>query len=183
MTQGRLLTGGEFWDVLTGFDHTLTRLELQDRYTEASEAELLAAWTAGDPFPATEVPGLRDWYDNVSAHVAAGGRVERVRVQQDPPTSYQQFERWLDRWNLESGEVMRYLTRERAFEIGLLPAAGNEDWWLADSARLVIMRFDSEGHRIENELVTDPVTVLQACKWRDLAVHHSVRVHHSDVAA
>ena len=41
----------------------------------------------------------------------------------------------------------------------MLPAAGVEDWWLLDSARLIVMRFDREGHRIENELVTDPVTV------------------------
>ena len=78
---------------------------------------------------------------------------------------------------------MRYLTRDRAHEIGLLPAAGDQDWWLLDSAQLIVMRFDREGHRIENKLVTDPATVLQACKWRDLAVHHSVQARLSDVAA
>jgi len=46
-----------------------------------------------------------------------------------------------------------------------------------------VMRFDGAGHRIANELTTDPETVLQACKWRDLAVHHSVQAQFSDVAA
>jgi hypothetical protein len=46
-----------------------------------------------------------------------------------------------------------------------------------------VMRFDGTGHRIANELITDPETVLQACMWRDLAVHHSVQHHLSDVAA
>ncbi len=183
MSEARLLTDGEFGQALRSFEHTAFRLELQDAYTEPSEAALLAAFLSDDPFPATEVPELRDWYENVAAHVRDGKRVERVRVQQEPPTSYQRFERWLDQWNLREGEIMRYLTRDRAHEIGLLPAAGDQDWWLLDSAQLIVMRFDREGHRIENKLVTDPATVLQACKWRDLAVHHSVQARLSDVAA
>lgn len=183
MNEARSLTGDEFGRAVRSFEHTAFRLELQAAYAEPSEAALLAAFLSGDPFPATEVPELRDWYENVAAHVRDGKRVERVRVQQEPPTGYQQFERWLDQWNLRVGEIMRYLTRERAYEIGLLPAAGDRDWWLLDSARLIVMRFDREGHRIENELVTDPAAVLQACKWRDLAVHYSVQAHLSNVAA
>lgn len=183
MNSTHLLTDEEFAQSLCGFEHSAFRLELQDAYTEPSEAELFAAFLTGNPFPATEVPELRDWYENVAAHVRDGQRVERVRVQQEPPTSYQRFERWLDRWNLEAGEIMRYMTRERAHEIRLLPAAGDQDWWLLDSAQLIVMQFDGEGHRIRNELVAEPVTVLQACKWRDLAVHHSVQADLSDVAA
>jgi hypothetical protein len=78
---------------------------------------------------------------------------------------------------------MRYLTRQRAHEIGLLPAAGNTDWWLLDSSRLIAMHFDDEGHRIKNELITDPAVVIQACMWRDLAVHHSVLNQDQDVSA
>lgn len=183
MSSRRLLTEEEFGQALRSFEHTAFRLELQDAYTEPCEAELFSAFVAGDPFPATNVPQLRDWYANVAARVREGKRVERVRVQQEPPTAYQRFERWLDQWNLRSGEIMRYLTRERANGVGLLPAAGDCDWWLLDSGRLITMRFDCEGHRIENELVTEPGIVLQACKWRDLAVHHSVQAHLTDVAA
>lgn len=88
-----------------------------------------------------------------------------------PPTDYQRWERWIGRWNVEAGEKMHYLTRAKAYEIGLLPAAGDVDWWLLDSSRLIMMWFDEVGHRISNELVTDPATVVQACAWRDLAVH------------
>jgi hypothetical protein len=109
--------------------------------------------------------------------------MERVRVQEDPPTGYQRFERWLDQWNIPAGETMRYMTRQRAHEVGLLPAAGHDDWWLLDSDRLIVMRFAPGGRRVANELVTDPETVLQACKWRDLAVHHATQAHLSDVAA
>lgn len=178
-----LLSEAEFLEAVLSFEHTAFRLELQCSYAEPHEAPQFAAFLRGDPQPGPDDAELRDWYKSVAEHVARGGRMERVRVQEDPPTDYQRFERWLDQWNIEAGEVMRYMTRERAYEVGLLPAAGNADWWLIDSARLIVMRFDDAGHRIANELITDPETVLQACMWRDLAVHHSVQHHLSDVAA
>ena len=178
-----LLSEAEFFEALLSFEHTAFRLELQRSYAEPHEAPQLAAFLQGDPRPGPDDPALRDWYKSVAEHVTQGGRMERVRVQDDPPTDYQRFERWLDQWNIAAGEVMRYMTRERAHEVGLLPAAGNTDWWLLDSSRLILMRFDGAGRRVANELVTDPATVLQACKWRDLAVHHSVQHHLSDAAA
>lgn len=180
MNEGRALTATEFGEVIHEFDHTAFRLELQDTYLEAEEAALLAAFLRGAPKPPIEI--YKGWYERVAEHVQAGKRIERVRVQQDPPTDYQRFERWLDRWNIEAGENMRYLTRERAHDIGLLPAVGRDDWWLLDSSKLIVMRFDEQGHRIHNELVTDPTVVVQACKWRDLAVHHSAVAHSHGVA-
>jgi len=178
-----LLTDAQFLDTVLGFEHTAFRLELQRSYAEPHEAPQFAAFLRGEPQPGPNDPDLRYWYERIAEHVGQGGRIERVRVQEDPPTDYQRFERWLDQWNIPAGEIMRYMTRRRAHEVGLLPAAGDTDWWLVDSARLIVMQFDSAGHRIANELVTDPETVLQACKWRDLAVHHSVQAHLSDVAA
>lgn len=173
----------EFLDVLHDFEHTAFRLELQRSYAEPEEDNLYAAFLRGDAPAPTTVPELAEWYDRIASHVATGKRIERVRVQEDPPTDYQRFERWLDRWNVEAGEVMQYLTRARAYEIGLLPAAGTTDWWLLDSARLLVMRFDENGRRTRNELITDAASVVQACMWRDLAVHHSARVSDPCVAA
>lgn len=183
MREPSTLTDEQFREVLHQFEHTAFRLELQRTYLEPSETELFAAFLRGEPEPPTSVDQLRGWYAQVAAHVQMGKRIERVRVQQDPPTDYQRFERWLDQWNRHAGETMRYLTWQRAHEIGLLPAAGNTDWWLLDSAQLIVMHFDGEGHRIRNELITDPAVVIQACKWRDLAVHHSVRANTPVVAA
>jgi hypothetical protein len=180
----RRLSEEQFGEALGSFAHTAFRLELQPAYAEPCEAGLLAAFYRGErPDPVAAVPELRDWYRQVADQAAEGKRVERVRVQEDPPTPYQAFERWLDQWNIPAGETMRYLTREQASVTGLLPAAGSDDWWLLDSSRLIVMRFDREGHRISNLLVTDPETVLKACAWRDLAIHHSVRAQLSDVAA
>lgn len=129
------------------------------------------------------MPELLEWFERVAEHTRQGKRVERVRVHDVPPTDYQRFERWLEAWNITAGETMRYLTRQRAHEIGLLPAAGDTDWWLLDSSKLVVMRFEDDGRRVENELITDPAVVVQACRWRDLAVHHSTRAEHPGVAA
>lgn len=167
------LTATGFVEAVHSFEHTAFRLELQRAYRETGELETVARFLSGDPEPPTEVEGLRLWFEQVTQHTNAGKRIERVRVQEDPPTDYQRWERWIDAWNIEAGETMRYLTRHRAFEIGLLPAAGNVDWWLLDSNRLILMHFDEHGNRIHNELETDPKIVVQACTWRDLAVHHS----------
>lgn len=179
----RVLANAQFGEALHRFEHTAFRLELQDAYLEPEEAGIFEAWRRGEsPLPEA-VPELHSWYTQVADHARQGRRIERVRVQQDPPTEYQKFERYLDRWNQQAGEEMRYLTRERAHEIGLLPRAGATDWWLLDSSRLIAMYFDDEGHRIKNELITDPQVVIQACEMKDLAVHYSVRLDSRDGAA
>jgi hypothetical protein len=180
---GVTLTDPDFADLLRGFEHTAFRLELQPAYAEPEEAATLARFLADDPEPPTAVPGLRSWFEQVAEQTMQGKRVERVRVHEDPPTDYQRWERWIGRWNTEAGERISYLTRKRAHQIGLLPAVGDRDWWLLDSRQLIIMTFDSEGHRIHDELVTDPAIVVQACAWRDLAVHHSVPDKVRDAAA
>ncbi len=167
------LSEPEFYAALAAFDHTAFRLELQPEYREPDEQDTVAKFLAGDPEPPTEVASLQAWFDRVTAHTDLGKRVERVRVHDKPPTDYQRWERWIDSWNIAAGETIRYMTRERAHEVGLLPAAGDRDWWLLDSNRLIVMEFDEVGHRIHNELITDPVLVVQACAWRDLAVHYS----------
>jgi hypothetical protein len=169
----QLLTEAEWAEQLRTFDHTAFRFESQPVYAEAEEADTVQRFLAGDPEPPTEVRELRAWFDQVADLVAQGRRIERVRVHDDPPTPYQRWVRWIDRWNTAAGEVIRYITRADAHGAGLGPALTNVDWWLMDSQRLIVMRFDAAGRRVENELVTDPERVAQACTWRDLAAHHS----------
>jgi hypothetical protein len=106
--------------------------------------------------------------------VRLGRRLERVRVHDNPPTDYQRWERWAGRWNIEAGELIRYMERATAHDVGLLPAAGDTDWWLLDDSNVILMRFDKAGNRIHTELTDDPRIVAQASKWWDLAVRHSV---------
>lgn len=168
-----VLSDAEFGEALATFEHTAFRLELQRVYREPSETEILKRYQQGDREYHLEVPEFQAWWATLREHTAAGRRVERVRVQEEPPTWYQGWERWIGRWNTAAGEHTRYMTRAKAHEIGLLPAAGDQDWWLLDSNRIIVMTFDVEGHRLSSELVTNPTIVVQACAWRDLAVHHS----------
>lgn len=170
----RTLTEAEWARAITDFEHTAFRLELQPRYDEPGEAEAVQRFVGGDRSLPVDDPEEQAWLAYVEDRTSQGQRIERVRVVEDPPTDYQRWLRWVSQLTVAAGEAQRYLTRARAHEIGLLPAAGTEDWWLLDSCRLVVMRFDSHGRRIENELVTDPARVVRACAWRDLAVHHSV---------
>jgi len=170
---GTLLNETEFGRLLADIEQAAFRLELQPQFHEPCELATVARFTAGNRQPPTEVPELAAWFDLVRSLTAAGRRIERVRVHEDPPTDYQRWERWIGAWNIAAGETLRYLTRAQAHEIGLLPAAGNNDWWLLDNATLIVMTFDSEGRRLASELVDDPAAVAQARTWRDLAVHHS----------
>lgn len=168
-----MLTDAEWAEQLRMFDRTAFRFECQPVYAEAEEADTVRRFLAGNPQPPTEVPELRVWFEQVAGLVAGGRRIERVRVHDEPPTPYQRWLQWIDQWNTEAGEVIRYMTRARAHAAGLGPALTNIDWWLMDDQRLILMRFDTNGRRVENELVTDPERVAQGCTWWDLAVHHA----------
>lgn len=167
------LTDEQFARLFTEFEHTAFRLELQPVYLEPTERETFERFLAGHPQEPTEVPELRGWFELIRELTAHGKRIERVRVQSDPPTDYQRWERWIGGWNIDAGETLRYMTPAKAVEVGLLPAVGNVDWWLFDSCRLVQMHFDDEGHRIKSVVTTDAELVVRACAWRDLAVHYS----------
>jgi hypothetical protein len=167
------LSEADFAAALATFEHTAFRLELQPAYQEPSERDTVRRFVSGQPQPPTEVDGLRAWFDQVSDQTRRGRRIERVRVHDEPPTDYQRWERWIGRWNVAAGEEIRYLARGRAHIIGLLPAAGVLDWWLVDDARLIVMRFDQIGQRVETWLDDDPDTVNQARTWWDLAVRYS----------
>lgn len=168
------LTDAEFGEQVLAIERSAFRLELQRQYLEPVEAETLAKFTAGAPQDPTELGFMRVWFDRIRRLSSEGKRIERVRVHDEPPTTYQRWERWIGAWNIAAGERMHYLTRTRAHEVGLLPAAGATDWWLLDGNRLIVMHFDDSGRRTNTELTTDPTAVQQACAWWDLAVRHGV---------
>lgn len=171
----RSLTSDEFAAALRSFRYTAFRLEIQPTYLIPEEQALLARFRAGEQVSPTEVPGLRQWFEQVAEQTRQGKRIERVRITDDPPTDYQRLARWCDRWNIEAGEVIRYLSRQQAHELGLLPTAGPHDWWLFDSHQLMTIIFDDDGRLTEANMTDDPARVVQAAMWRDLAIHHSLR--------
>lgn len=172
-----LLTDEAFLEHLRSFRRTAHRLELQPEYREPYEADTLAAFLAGQPQDPREVPVLRDWFNEVAALTAQGRRIARVRVHEDPPTPYQQWERWIGHWNTEAGETIHYLTRQQATLAHLLPAAGTEDWWLLDDERLLTAEHDDEHRTLGWTLITDQDRVDRARAWWDLAVRAASENH------
>ena len=136
------LTGDDFNDLFRYFTRTAVRLETQPVYTVAEERESVAEFLAGEPRPVTEFGFYATWLAKIRAATAAGKRVERVRVLDEPPTDYQRWEVWSGRFNAAAGETIRYLSRARAVEIGL-PV--DHDWWLFDGEKLAVMRFRRPG--------------------------------------
>ena len=162
--------GTEFWEVLETFKHSAWRFEQQPAYFIGYEHEQFDAFLAGNPQPPTENKDLGDWMTQVKRQTSEGKSIGRVRIVDEPITDYQRWMRWMDRWNREAGEVIDYLSRRRAREVGLIPAAGAEDWWLLDDTKLVLMFFDEKFFRSRVELLVDEPEVVRARKFRDLAI-------------
>lgn len=169
-----VLDGPEFSRLLGAFEQTAFRFEQQTHYVVPFEQEPFRRWLDGDQTPLTATPEYAEWIGQIRTLTRAGRRYERVRVRDEPPTDYQRWEDWAGQWNTAAGEVIHQLPRSKAYEIGLLPAAGDTDWWLLDDEALIVMSYDATGRRALAEYVDDPAEVAQARLWRDLAVHHSV---------
>jgi hypothetical protein len=167
---GERLTGDDFNDLFRYFTSTAVRLEVQPVYTVTDERESLTEFLAGEPRPVTEFAFYAAWLDKIRAATAAGKRVERVRVLEEPPTDYQRWEMWSGQYNIAAGETIRYLPRSQAVAIGL-PVT--DDWWLFDGRKLATMRFSESGEPLGGEILTDPEVVARHCAWWDLAVQHS----------
>ncbi len=162
--------GTEFWREFESFQQSAWRWEQQPQYHLGYERLQFDLFLAGTPESPLDNDELGAWMRQVAGHVAAGRTVGRVRVVESPPTDYQRWMQWMDRWNREAGEDIRYLTRQAARAASIIPAIGDTDWWLFDDRRLVLMHHDSEGRRVKAEALEDEPEVEQAIRWRALAV-------------
>jgi hypothetical protein len=166
----RTIPDTEFWAQLAGYQKSAWRWEQQPAYDVTYEKDQWQAWLAGTPIPPTENKELGEWMAQVRAQTDSGKTIGRVRVVDTPPTDYQQWMRWMDRWNREAGETVQHLTRAAARVEGIIPAIGPHDWWLFDDARLLVMHHDDQGRPVRYELVEDEPEVGQAIRWRALAI-------------
>src|SRR5215211_1369563 len=107
-----LLSGSAFTQLFGGITRSARRLESRDRY--AGDQALLQRWLAGQINEPEHSGARATWLAQVRATTAGGGRYERVRIVAEPPTAYQRFALRGCRQNVEAGEDIRYLRRERA---------------------------------------------------------------------
>lgn len=159
----------EYWRQLASYERSAWRFEQQPAYWVGYEREQFDRFLAGDPELPTDNTDLRDWFTQVGQQVTDGKTIGRVRIVEEPPTDYQRWMLWMDRWNRDAGETIQYLTRSAARDAGL-PVDDGKDWWLFDDERLLLMHFDDEYRRIKAELLVDEPEVAQARAWRQAAI-------------
>jgi hypothetical protein len=164
----RHLTGDELVARIGAVRHSALRWECQPHYDEPSEVDEVRAWEDGNPIVPVDDP----WFGMVRGLTAAGRRVARVRVHEEPPTSYQQWLDWLATVGSKpAGEEVRVISRARALEVGL--PASRSDWWLLDGRQLIVMTFNPDGRLTSTVSTRSPLRVLRARAQWDLAVRHS----------
>lgn len=156
----------EFQALFDRFEHSVFRLETLQTYQGSRERDLLAEFLAGRPRPADRVKA--DWTAMIAANVRAGKTVQRVHVVREPLTDYLRFElTWGYEPNAQAGEDIRIVPVHDDWPHEL----PQHDYWLFDAATLYEMHYDADGTWLGIEHVTDPAVIVEACAWRDAALH------------
>ncbi|MFE2110372.1 DUF6879 family protein [Kitasatospora sp. NPDC059463] len=150
-----------------GFAHTAWRLESRRGYASDRSGDGFKRWLRGED-PQTD-PN-RPWCQSIAAQTAAGKRVGRVRIADEPITDGQAYLLHVGWANVQAGEDIRHLPRATALRLNL----PERDFWLFDSEHLLEMHFDQDDNYLGAELVDDPERVLEACQIRDRARHYAV---------
>jgi hypothetical protein len=149
-------------ELFRAFTSTAWRLETRTSYGLLEEDRpyqdfLLGIQTDLDWF----TPWLELMHDQIQLQ---GKRVERVRVADEPPSDYQRWELYLNKWNADAGEDIRYLPRQVADSLRL-PAY---DFWIFDDVTVAFMVFGPSGEFTGPALVSD-----QAVTRQHLAYQHT----------
>ncbi len=172
------LTDAEFEAAIFAAQHYAWRWEQQPCYWIGHEQAKLDAFLAGTPESPDDNPDMTAWLGQVRRLTAAGVCVGRVRVIEQPPTDYQRWLRWMDRWSIAAGEEIHYLPRWVLRQMGQPPFAPAADWWLIDDDQLLIMNYLPDGSgrtappgtRTSVELLVDEPELRLARLWRLAAI-------------
>lgn len=155
---------------LRTFRYSAFRLETLQVYRGSGEDAAIAAFQAGYSAPPDD-PEQTEWEAMIRAHRAAGRIMQRVHVVTEPVSDYMRFElTWAYAPNVAAGEDVR-----------IVPAAADQwphdlprrDFWLFDSCELFDARYTDDGTWLGVEQVSEPARIVEACRWRDAALHHA----------
>ena len=112
--------------------------------------------------PTAETKEDREWLNYIKNLHARGIPFERVRVLDEPPTTYQRWIITTTDANVAAGEDIRWLARRDAQAAGM----PNYDFYIFDENRVAIMRFDAHGELTGIELDDDPAVVSEHLAYR-----------------
>jgi hypothetical protein len=167
---GERITEEDFLREVRGFQRDAFRLEARAAYALDYELEDFERFLAGRPRPPSEIDWWSPWLDRMRWFGSEGKHVSRVRILSEPPTDYQRWMLWSTPWHSAVGEDIRYLARSRAQEISI-PL--EQDWWLLDGERVIVMHFTDAGELGTKELITEPEDAAVYRFWRDMALRNA----------
>lgn len=152
----RPITMQEFEALFETFSYSAFRLETLQHYAGTTRDD---QWIA-------HLKACRRW----------GKTHQRVHVVTEPltPAMQQELTEGYE-GNVAAGEDIR-----------IIPVADRGEWpkglecpdfWLFDSSRLYVMRYEPDGDFAGADLITDPESIVKACRVRDQALHDAVPWH------
>ncbi|WP_416970221.1 DUF6879 family protein [Streptomyces sp. 4F14] len=162
-----MLLDGDAWnDCFDSMRSEAWRLETLPVYTMPQEAEKLARFLAGEKSPDDYASA---WMDEVRQWTAQGKYVGRVHILTRPLSDYLRFEfEYYYRHHVTASEDIRILDLTGRDNPGL----PEQDFWMFDESKVVLMNYRADGTQIGRELYEgDPEPYR---RWRRLAVAESV---------
>jgi hypothetical protein len=148
-------------------ERTAFRCERQPAYLVVEESDSIERYTTGIDHDPRDDPYFAREFGRLAKLTATGRRLERVRIHDHPPTTYQRWLRWLERWHTDAGEAVHYLTRPEAVATGFLPPDGPaHDFWLFDDRVVVTLRFSPGGELLELWRDDTSPGVDEAVEWK-----------------
>ncbi|GAA3735256.1 hypothetical protein HDA32_003971 [Spinactinospora alkalitolerans] len=164
-----VLEPGELGGLFHAATRSVFRLETLPVYNPVSEADRLHSYLAGEPCPKEREPSA--YMKRVSEQTGRGIDYSRVHVFAGPPTDYLRYEmEWGYLYNARVGDRVFILdTAERRRPDRLV----DEDFWLFDDTRVVLMHYADDGEFRHGKLLEDPDLAHYRAQ-RDLAMAHAV---------
>lgn len=160
-----LLVGEEWQTFFDSMEREAFRLETLPVYRVPQEGEMIRRFLAGHPVTAADTEA---WTERLKRLVSEGKTVSRVHVIRRPLTNYLRFEFEHYRHNVGAGEQIRILDLTDKPDPGL----PDQDFWMLDESRVVLMHYEKDGTQASRELIEgDPSPYV---KWKEIANSHSV---------
>lgn len=167
------MTLEEFDQLFDLFKVSAFHLETHQTYAIAEEDERLRAFRQGLPRPDRSVR-TTPWLRRVAVTTAQGKHWGRVHVIEHPLTEYLRYQLIGYIESQAAGEEIRLADRVKHPELVSL----GPDFWLFDEdtsdAFGALLRFDTDGHILGIEQVTDAVAVRELEHQRETALACSV---------
>lgn len=150
-------------ELFRDFAATAWRLEVRTSYGLLADDQPYQEFLAGrEP----DLSWFTPWLGLIRGQVRVRGKqVRRVRVVDQPPSDYLRWEHYLNKWNAEAGEDIRYLHRPAADGLRL----PGYDFWIFDSSAVAFMTFAASGEFTGPVVVEDDAVTRQHLAYQDAA--------------